>query len=139
MLEIWKKLYTHEGYEISNHGRVRSLNREVKLSDGNYRFVRGGFMTTRRGGNTEHLIFEIRLGYNTKTKKYKRKTFTLARAVADHFVPKPISEEKLCATHIDGDKHNNRFDNIRWIPHSDVIRGQKRDYEEAWLKRKNNK
>ena len=32
MTEIWKPIPGHDGYEVSNHGRVRSIDRVIDLS-----------------------------------------------------------------------------------------------------------
>lgn len=42
MTETWKPIPGYEGlYEVSDHGRVRSLDRVVEFSDGRLRFQRG--------------------------------------------------------------------------------------------------
>ena len=41
------------------------------------------------------------------------------RAVAELFVPNPDNKSEI--DHIDGDKHNNRADNLRWCAHNENI------------------
>ena len=50
------------------------------------------------------------------------------RLVAQHFVPKPkdLSEENLVVNHLDGDKLNNRWDNLEWTT-------QKGNIEHAYI------
>jgi len=137
--EKWKKLYDFDGYEVSNFGNVRSLDREIITKNEVIRFVKGDAVAVRKVADSDHLIFEIRYGYDKTKKKYKRKTMSLARAVADHFVFKPSSKEKLYASHKDKDCSNNHFSNIIWLTQSEIIKKQNRDYFESWEKRKQNK
>lgn len=43
--------------------------------------------------------------------------FLLHRAVAELFIPNP--ENKPCIDHINGNKHDNRVCNLRWVTHSE--------------------
>ncbi|RNI32234.1 HNH endonuclease [Rufibacter immobilis] len=44
------------------------------------------------------------------------------RLVAEHFVPKPNSNEALYVDHIDNDRLNNRADNLQWVTHKENIK-----------------
>ena len=55
--EIWKQIPGHKGYEASNLGRIRSIDRWVKFGNGN-RFWRGRILrqyTLWSGYKTTHL------------------------------------------------------------------------------------
>lgn len=54
---------------------------------------------------------------------YKRVTggYMLHKLVAELFLEKPISDEKLTIDHIDGDKLNNRADNLRYCTQKENI------------------
>lgn len=49
----------------------------------------------------------------------KNRTRSVARLVADAFIPNPNPNKYTCVTNIDGDKTNNRIDNIKWITASE--------------------
>lgn len=95
-MEIWKAIEGTDGkYEVSNTGKVRSNNylghgktKELKLWD-NEGYQR---VTLRIGG--------------------KKRNWLIHRLVAATFIPNP--ENKPEVNHKDGDKHNNRANNLEW-------------------------
>ena len=98
--EIWRPVVGYEGlYEVSNTGRVRSLDRYVRR---NY-FKKGRILklNDRRG----YLFVELCL--NNKTKN-----FSVHRLVAQAFIPNPDNLPQV--NHIDEDKLNNRVENLEW-------------------------
>ena len=108
MREVWKDLMDYEGlYQISNLGRLKSLDRVVryKYSD---RIFKGKVHNPPVGSN----------GYMTVclTVNNKSKTLSLHRLVAKHFVPNPDNMREV--NHIDGNKTNNRADNLEWVSSS---------------------
>lgn len=110
-LEIWKEVSGFEGlYEVSNLGRVRSLDHTTNITPKNNkapyeRFVKGRILN------------------GTDCNGYHR--FSLGRGhlidahilVARTFIPNP--ENKRCVNHIDGNKKNNRVENLEWSTHSE--------------------
>lgn len=114
-MEIWKPIKGYEGmYEVSNYGRVRSLDRYVNSasSKSGYQLAKGQLLKQRT--NTE-------TGYSTIMvyKDHKKKGYNVHRLVAEHFVPNPNNYETV--NHIDGDKTNNRADNLEWVSQSDNL------------------
>ncbi len=91
MKEIWKDIFGFNGkYQISNFGKIKSqLKEEYKQQ-------------TKKDG------YKIVTLYDGK---YKR-TITVHRLVALHFIPNPGLLDQV--NHIDGDKANNRADNLEW-------------------------
>ena len=109
MQEIWKPIPGYESlYEVSNLGRVRSLDR----------YVRG---VTKSG--TECLRFRLgqirapqhhRRGYRTValSKGPVVRTVLIHRLVAEAFVPNPNCLPDV--NHVDADKANNSAANLEW-------------------------
>ena len=89
-LEVWMTIPQYEDYKISSYGRVYSLksNRELK---------------TRLNNVGYYIIFLCING--------KNKVFTINRLVAMTFFDEDITKKQI--DHIDGDKKNNFFENLR--------------------------
>jgi len=54
---------------------------------------------------------------NDKFKNGKRKSFSVHRLVAIHYINNPTNLSDV--NHIDGNKTNNNVDNLEWLSHSD--------------------
>jgi hypothetical protein len=105
MLEEWKPINGYEGfYEVSNLGKIRSVDRVV---------------IGRRYKGREMALQENRNKYLTVTllKEGKAKSSTVHRLVCEAFYNN--KENKRCVNHIDGDKHNNDVFNLEWSTHSE--------------------
>jgi hypothetical protein len=132
-IELWKQLYDLKHYQISNFGQIKSLERNVSIGVRNgveYFRVHPERIKTIRTNGILPFFFTSIVVTNEKGIK-KNTTFYIHRAVADHFVRKPkyIQElekegKAIFASHIVKDYENNRWDNIRFISHLDLIRSQ---------------
>lgn len=47
-------------------------------------------------------------------------TFTVHRIIAETFIPNP--QNLPCVNHIDGNKHNNRVENLEWVSYSENLK-----------------
>lgn len=109
-MEIWKDIYGYEdSYSISNHGRVKSKEREVfrRSKNGNmYKVKVGGFILK----NICHKSGYARV---VLMKDGKAKQENVHRLVANHFINNPLNLPQV--NHIDGNKHNPHVSNLEWV------------------------
>ena len=92
--EIWKEIEGYEGkYLVSSFGRVKSMPNKV--------------------WNSERILKPLKQTYSTidLCKDAKVKKLTIHRIVAKTFIPN--NENKPDVNHINGDKHDNRLENLR--------------------------
>lgn len=111
--EIWKDITGYEErYQISNFGRVKSLERYIHYTDGRKQLLKEKIMKT--GINCKSGRPQVSL-----QKDGKVKGFYIYRLVAEHFVYNDDPEHKTTVNHIDGDITNNHYKNLEWCSQSD--------------------
>lgn len=125
--EIWKDIPGYEGlYQVSNLGKVRSLDRIVAVQNGFTRVSKGKEIKP----NKSRSYYTVCL-----SRKNKKMCILLHRIVAYVFIPNP--EGKRTVNHINGDKGDNRVENLEWNTHSENIthafRVLKRTANKYWL------
>lgn len=95
--EVWKEIpFADKKYEVSNYGRVKSYCYDKT----NGKILRPG----------------LTKGFHTVTFKTNdsKKTFLVHKLVAIVFVPKE-SEDQTIAIHLDWNKRNNHYKNLKWL------------------------
>lgn len=113
MQEIWKDIVGYEGlYQVSNLGRVKSLDRYVGHNKGGKRLYKGSII---KQGLCKQGYYIVQLCKNNKAK-----TKRVNRLVAQAFLDNPNNLPQV--NHIDKNKYNNKVENLEWITSKDNTR-----------------
>lgn len=116
-MEHWKSVLGYEGlYEVSDLGRVRSVDREIVCKNGVCKTICGVILTPRNG-RKKHDKNRCRVALN---KNGISKDFAISRLVAAAFVERNMDVD-LTVNHIDGDPSNNVPKNLEWITQAENI------------------
>ncbi len=112
-MELWKTIIGFEGYyEVSNTGKVRSVDRTICDKNGNPRALKGREMkltrTKGKDGNGYIVVNLRKLGTSEVSFVHV--------LVATAFIPNPCHYPMV--NHIDGDKTNNDVSNLEWTTYS---------------------
>lgn len=108
MEEIWKDIKDYEGYQVSNLGRVRTHNKITHTKKHGERHWKDRILKSKcKSAKTGHRVDLWKDG--------KNKTFLVARLVAFTFFNKDINNHELTVNHIDGNRFNNKIENLELI------------------------
>ena len=104
-MEEWKDIKGYEGlYQISNEGRVKSLQREIVYKDGRKKVLEEKIL---RNILSDLGYYHVMLSKDGVPKRYK-----VHRLVAKAFIPNPNNLPII--NHKDENPKNNVVDNLEW-------------------------
>lgn len=110
MNEEWKDIEGYEGfYQVSNCGNIKSLPRTAKSKGSGIREVKET-IKKQSVSSCGYMLVGLH-------KDSEMKTASVHRLVALAFVPNP--EGKPQVNHINGDKKDNRAENLEWVTSSE--------------------
>ena len=133
IMEIWRDIEGYEGlYQVSNEGRVKSLERDIVVSNKLFGYqIRHLNEKTVKPKINSNDRFQVRLCKNG-IKKQKQ----IHIIVAEAFIPNP--KGYTVVHHKDHNPHNNKVDNLEWMArevHSSMHSTERyRDSLGRWVK-----
>lgn len=101
--EVWKEIAEFKRYEVSTLGNIRSKGADI--------YIRGFYIWTRPSVILKPQA--TKFGYlRVPVRNDKKKLASIHRLVALTFLLNPHSKSEV--NHIDGNKANNRLENLEW-------------------------
>lgn len=101
--EIWKEVDGHPNYQVSNFGRVKS-----------YAIYSMGKIMKETIHKSGYIYYKLKRANEITN-------ITIHRLVAIHFIPRD-ENIKLEVNHKDGNKLNNRANNLEWVSRSENVK-----------------
>lgn len=115
--EIWNKVPTFPKVVVSNLGRVAMENRS-----GKYKTLTQREVPTSKGS---YLAVRVKIPVSSEHSRissvFVSRYVHVLIALAFHGVPEGYGNPLITVNHKDGDKHNNREDNLEWNTRSENI------------------
>ena len=111
-MEIWKDIQGYENlYQVSNLGRIKSLDRKVKVG------IKNNDIVLHKGKILK--LNQKRNGYLSVdlSKEGIVKTISVHRLVAIAFIPNV--DNKMQVNHINAKKYDNRVENLEWCSYEE--------------------
>ena len=108
-MEIWRDIQGYEGiYQVSNEGRVKSLERDVIKTNNGKEYVchKKEVIRSPHFTRTNYSVYDL-------WKDNKVTQVTTHHLVAEAFLPNPSGYSVV--HHIDEDPRNNKVENLMWM------------------------
>ncbi len=108
--EKWENIEGYTGvYQISNYGRVKSLERYI-LNNLVGRVLQKEIIMKHQSYSNEYKYVTLQIDG-------KRNNKSIHRLIATAFIPNPKNKPEV--NHIDGNKTNNEISNLEWVTSSE--------------------
>lgn len=134
MKEIWKPIPEFSDYEISSHGRIRSIERMKKYKSGRTVRLKSRLKRLRAHPKNKFLMTDL------IDDRGKRRTVYPHKAAAKAFIDNPHPRKYKIVIHKDQNVTNNSVDNLKWSSYSQSIKfgfqTGRRDNSDLWEKRR---
>ncbi len=133
--EVWKEIDGYEGYyEVSNHGRVKSLPRYVEHSRFGWRFIHPRILRQNIKKSTSKHFEDYYVDCQVALNKHNKvKYHSVKRLVYSSFVEKQdFKKNRMCIVNKDFNGYNNHIDNLDKVSYSERfkrIKGRNRFYD----------
>ena len=99
LVEEWRDIEGYEDYQVSNFGQVKSFKQGRK----------GKILTLTKNYMNENLGLGVSLRKDKKSEWHR-----VSYLVLSTFVGKPKDDKFYVPLHLDGNKSNNKLDNLMW-------------------------
>lgn len=112
--EKWENIKDYQGYQISNLGRVRSIDRYITGKDGKKKLYKGRYKKPTIGKRGYYVI--------NLWKNNKQVQCYIHQLIGQTFIPNP--ENKTEIDHINRITTDNRIENLRWVTHKENMNNE---------------